>query len=99
MRRRMPVRELKAKVSWESMLLPEAWPLMVRLPPISAPGEASIGSGEAPTTMSSAGAQASDDFGVRLAARDRREDDFGAAHCLEGLAGIARFGIDVGVGA
>jgi hypothetical protein len=45
MRGRMPVRELKAKVPWESMLLPEAWPLMLRLPPIRAPGEVSIRSG------------------------------------------------------
>jgi hypothetical protein len=27
------------------------------------------------------------------------EDDFGTAHCLQGLAGVARRRVDVGVGA
>jgi hypothetical protein len=34
---RMPVRMLKARVPWESTHEPEAWPLMMRLPPIRAP--------------------------------------------------------------
>jgi hypothetical protein len=99
MRGRMPVRELEAKVSWESMLLPEAWPLMVRFPPIRAPGEASIGSGEAPTTMSSPRGPKPSMTSVFASPLEIVEDDFGASHRLQGLAGVAGRGVDLGVGA
>ncbi|MCW2978458.1 MAG: hypothetical protein JWO14_185 [Solirubrobacterales bacterium] len=70
---------------------------MVRVPPIRAPGEASIGSGEAPATMSSPRGPSPPMASV-LAAPLEIVERMTSAHRLEGLAGVARRRVDVVVG-